>query len=220
VAAAATSRTAGWIVAAGLLGSLVTLLAGPGSNSPATVVSLHRAAFAVPGGLKAVSPGRHVYVQGPVRQKVIGLPAGIPPGIGMLPPGQIAGPGRAWVQMPAMVPACGIAGSGMLPPGAPAVYGPGGLPIAKGVISRPGKNGMRVEILRPGASKRINYVWRSARPGQRISIHLPPRQFISGLGAFFVGPGGSPCTAQVPGGPVSSWYDPGWSAPYVSWYGR
>jgi hypothetical protein len=219
VAAAATSRTAGWIVAAGLFGSLITLLVGPGSNSPATIVASRRAAFAVPGGLKFAAPGQHVYVHGPVRQKIIGVPAGGPLGIGTLSPGQIVGPGGAWIQVPAMMPACGFAGPGLLPPGEARVYGPGGQPIVKGVISRPGKNGMRVEIIRPGASKRISYDWRSARPGHRISIQLPRRQFVSGPGPFF-GPGASPCTAEVPGGPVSSWYGPGWSAPYGSWYGR
>ena len=221
VAAAATSRTAGWIVAAGLFGSLITLLVGPGSNSPATIVDLHRAAFAVPSGLRSAAPGKHVYVHGPVGQKIIGLPAGSQPGTGMITPGQIAGPGRVWVQVPGMMPACGFAGPGLLTPGAAPVYGPGGQPIVKGVISRPGKNGMRVEIIRPGASKRISYVWRRARAGHRISIQLPRRQFISGPGPFSMfGPGGSPCAVQVPGGPVSSWYGPGWSTPYVSWYSR
>jgi len=220
VAAAATSRTAGWIVAAGLFGSLITLLVGPGSNSPATIVALHRAAFAVPGGLKSAAPGRHVYGHGPVPQKITGFPAGRPPGIGMLP-GQIAGPGSVWVQVPTMMPACGFAGPGPLPPGARRVYGPAGLPKVKGVISKPGKNGMRVEIIGPGASRRVGYVWRRAQAGHRISIQLPRRQFISGPGPFSIaGPGGSPCAVQVPGGPVSSWYGPGWSAPYVSWYGR
>ena len=221
VAAAATSRTAGWIVAAGLFGSLITLLVGPGSNSPATVVTLHRAAFAAPGSLRSAAPGRQVYVHGRARQKIIGLPAGGQPGMGLFTPGQVAGPGGAWVQVPAMMPACGFAGPGLLPPGAPGVYGPGGVPIPKGVISRPGKKGMRVEIIRPGASKRVSYVWRRVLPGQRISIQLPRRQFVSGPGSFsIVGPGGAPCAVQGPGGPVSSWYGASWSAPSVSWYGR
>jgi len=220
-ATAATSRTAGWIVAAGLFGSLITLLVGPGSNSPATIVALHRAAFAVPGGLGSAPAGQHVYVHGPVRQKFIGLPGGGPPGGGLYTPGQMAGPGPVWVQVPAMMPGCGIAGTGVLPAGGPAVYGPGGQPIVKGVISRPGKNGMRVVIIRPGARKRVSWIWQGRPSRHRISVRLPRRQFVSGPGSFsIVGPGGAPCAVQVPGGPVSSWYGPGWSTPYVSWYGR
>jgi hypothetical protein len=221
VAAAATSRTAGWIVAAGLFGSLITLLLGPGRNSSTTIVPMHRAAFAIHGGLRSAAPGRRAYLHSPVRQKIVGLPAGRPPAIGMFAPGQMAGPGGVWVQAPAMMPACGIAGPGMLPPGPPRVYGPGGLPIVKGVISRSGKNGMRVVIIRPGAAKRVSWIWRRPLPGHRISVRLPRRQFAAGPGPFsIVGPGGPPCTVQGPGGPVSSWYGPGWSAPYVSWYGR
>jgi len=221
VAAAATSRTAGWIVAAGLFGSLITLLLGPGRNSSATIIPSHRAAFSVRGGFGSAAPGRRVYVHSPVRQKIVGLPTGGPPGAGMFTPGQMAGPGRVWVQVPAMMPACGIAGPALLPPGAPRVYGPGGLPIVKGVISRPGKNGMRIEIIRPGAHKRVSWIWQRRPSRQRISVQLPRRQFISGPGPFsIVGPGGPMCAVHMSGGPVGSWYGPGWSAPYVSWYGR
>jgi hypothetical protein len=205
VAAAATSRTAGWIVAAGLLGSLITLLAGPGSNSPATTVTLHRAAFAVPGGLRSAAPGRRAYVQMPAGQKIVGIPAGLPPGVGPLTPGQIAGPGGLWVQVPAMMPACGIVGPGMLSPGVQRVYGPGRQPKIQRVFTRPGKNGKRFEIVRPGA--------------------VPSKQFVGGSGSIsFIGPGGPPCAVSIHGGfrgaLRSSWYGPGWSAPYVSWYSR
>jgi hypothetical protein len=220
VAAAATSRTAGWIVAAGLFGSLITLLVGPGRNSSTTIIPVHRAAFAVRGGQSA-PPGKRVYVHSPVGQKIVGLPAGGPPGAGMFTPGGMAGPGSVWVQVPAMMPACAIAGPGLLPPGVPGVYGPGGQPIVKGVISRPGKNGMRVEIIRPGARKRVSWIWQRRLPGRRFSVQLPRRQFVPGPGPFsIVGPGGPPCAVHMSGGPVSSWYGPGWSAPYVSWYGR
>jgi hypothetical protein len=205
VAAAATSRTAGWIVAAGLLGSLITLLAGPGSNSPATIVALHRAAFAVPGGRRSAAPGKRAYVQMPARQKIVGVPAGLPPGAGPLAPGQIAGPGSVWVQVPAMMPACGIIGPGMVSPGVQRVYVPGRQAKIQRVFVRPGKNGKRIELVRPGA--------------------VPSKQFVSGSGSIsLIGPGGSPCAVSIHGGfrgaLRSSWYGPGWSAPYVSWYSR
>jgi hypothetical protein len=218
-AAAATSRTAGWIVAAGLGGSLITLLVGPGRNSSTTtIVPLHRAAFAI-NGAKSATPGRHVYIRGPVRQKIVGFPAGRPPAVGMLTPDQIPGPGPGWVQVPTMIPACGIPGPGALPPG-PRIHGRA---FIKGVITRPGKNGMRVEISRPGVPKRMIWVGRRGLRAHRISIQVPRRPlFAAGPGSFtFIGPGGPFCAVPMPGGPVQYWYSPGWSAPPpVSWYGR
>ncbi len=78
VAAAATGRTAGWLVAAALAGSLVTLLLVPGRTSPSglTVVPSHRVAFVAPGARPGgqLRPGKRVSVHVPPGAKIVTIP--------------------------------------------------------------------------------------------------------------------------------------------------
>jgi hypothetical protein len=181
-AAAATSRTAGWIVAAALGGSLVTLLLVPARTSP--TFPLHRAALVGPRGIRAAGPGHRAFIQVPSPARIAQVPAGRLPAVHVLPPWQVVVPGRAWMQAPAMVPACGFAGQVVLPPGAQRVQihhgrrtvikriviGPGMLPSAG--TPGPGCPGPMAAMPGPGGPW-TGTSW-TVLPGTRTSWLVPP----------------------------------------------
>ena len=195
--AALTSRSAGWIVAAALAGSLATYLFAPPRTTPAASV---RVAYqsarpaTVQRGPRVVGPGGNARVQVPAGNARVQVPAGAP------------GPNRAYVAAPRTIhgrvqvvmpggnasgPAAGqiVAVPGGNWVGAPmpacAVAGPGGLPVS---------HRMSISIARPGALKRIVSVrgrparisWVRVASPQRVVIVRPP-----GAKRIVVGPSGA-----------------------------
>jgi hypothetical protein len=158
--AALTSRSAGWIVAAALAGSLATyLFAPPRTSSPASVGVAYQSAApgAVQRSARIVRPGGQAGVQVPAY-----VPG--PTGVAGLPQRQITA-GRVEVVLPPGGPAAGqiVAGPGGNWVGAPmpgcAFPGPGGLPGGR----------VSVRVGRPGAMRRFVSVH-----GRRATIGLAP----------------------------------------------
>ena len=234
VAAAATSRTAGWMVAAALAGSLVTLVLVPNRNSQTTVVPFRGTAFAGPGGIHSAVPGKRFAIKGPSPAQIGPVPAGGGRAFRMIAPWQQAFPGQARVYGPAMTPACAYFGPGGLPPGTPPAFVRLGGPrhVIKGEIVQPGVPAKRLRIVQLPATKRLSWVQVPSRIARRLTITLGPGgKALAGPGAFtFVGPGGPGgpgCAIQgvgAPGtwrfvpapGPARSWYVPAPSR--TSWY--
>ncbi len=216
VGAAATSRTAGWMVAAALGGSLVTLLLAPGrlpAAAPAGV-AFHRPVFNQPGGARPPGAARRFAMPAQPPGQVYALPPGqvpaLPPGqVPALPPGQVyvgpdgrkvlapgtvmpgAMPGGVPGAMPGGMPGCQFAVPGELRPGWPARFRLVHPPMIQRIAVRPSKRGPRVQIVRP----RIQYVGPPMM--KRITIWRAGRPgarrvfqwTITRPGAVVVGPG-------------------------------
>jgi hypothetical protein len=202
VGAAATSRTAGWMVAAALGGSLVTLLLVP-DRLPAAApagIAFQRPAFVRPGGGRPPGTARR-----------FAIPA--------QPPGQVyAGPGGRKVLGPATVmPGCQFAVPGGLRPGGPARFRLVHPPMAQRIVVLPGKRGPRIEIVRPPAMRRIA-IWSAGRPGaRRFGRWTITRRGRGGI-VQWTSPRGGIVQWTSPRGRTVPWSSPGrgivqWTAP-------
>lgn len=164
VAGAVTSRTAGWMVAAALAGSLVTLLLDGGASQPASgQVAFRNVGRMAQGPAGGRTSGR---IEGmPVTPKQAYFAPGGPLPGGPLPGGPLPGgplPGGT------VAPACAFAVPG-IPPGAP--RHPFSIKISgrqRVVIGKNGHRASRVQIGRRSARKQITVV----RPGCQM---MPPR---------------------------------------------
>ena len=151
VAGAVTSRTAGWMVAAALAGSLVTLAVDHNTSQPGarsiTIRNAGRAAQAPTGG------SRHRQIEAVPAPKRIYLAPGGPASAGA----PWAQAGTSWI----MQPACAIAGAGG-PPFSKRVQRIVTIPAPKRVvIGGQGQHNMHIQIGQVPAASRIRF----ARPG-------------------------------------------------------
>ena len=212
VAAAATGRTAGWLVAAALAGSLVTLLLAPGRTSPSglAVVPNHRVAFFAPGARPGgqLRPGKRVSVHVPPGAKIVTIPGRVQVTLpANVPTCGFVVPGGQPYYVPAGPPGCVRAGlPGCVPAGRRTVYVPGRplpfyfrgrRPFARGVIVGPGKRAFR---LRPPALKRI--IGKAGRPGgpaRRITIHVVPPGRLGRPGGVAIAGLAPGCAMVMPG---------------------
>jgi hypothetical protein len=182
VAGAVTSRTAGWMVAAALAGSLVTLAVDHGASQPtAGQITIRNA-----GRVSAAPPGRSTHRQ--IQASPL-TPGALPQAQG----------GMAWV----MQPACAVPGPGG-PPIAKRPQRMVTIPVPKRiVIGRQGHRNLQIYAGQLPASKRIRLVRPACpmfplrcHPGMRIGIRQVPasaRVQIGRRGRFFVtGPSQQP----------------------------
>ncbi len=207
VGAALTSRSAGWIVAAALAGSLATYLFAPPRTSPTTSVGVaYRSAGPVVGGQARVRvarpPGQSVQSGGPL--SLVPAPGQRPAQAGVPAPGQrpaqasvpapgstrvyVAAPGSARVYVAAPKRLRGRA-QVILPPGnvsGPAtgqiVVGPGGnwvgAPMPACAVAVPGGPPVAVRLARPSALKRIVAVHGRRASISWVQVPAPQRAVI------------------------------------------